>query len=128
MAIEFVQRPVDEGFLISGSNGYQSRDTITLKSGSVYEAGSVLIAEVDGSDEPTGLYVLATKALADASPERGLIVLARSKDATAANTKAAAITWGAEVKDTELVVGAATTVADMAAGLLINRIKIVQAL
>ncbi|CUW87487.1 head decoration protein [Agrobacterium genomosp. 2] len=128
MAIEFVQRPVDEGFLISESNGYQSRDTITLKSGRAYDAGSVLIAELHGDDEATGLYVLATKALVLASPEAGLVVLARFKDATAASQPAAAIVYGAEVKDTELVVGAATTVADVAAGLAINRIKIVQAL
>lgn len=137
MAIEFVQRPVDEGFLISESNGYQSRDTITLKAGAAYQPGTVLIPEatVTPGDEGepdvvtlSGLHVIATAARIAATPDLGLVVLARFKDATAANQPAAAIVWGAEVKDTELVVGAATTVADIAAGLLINRIKIVQAL
>lgn len=122
MSVTFTQRRPDEGFLISESNGFQSRAEITLKAGTDYDAGSVLIAEVDGSDVPTGLHVLATNALVDASPEAGLIVLARRKDARLANTKAAGIVWGAEVKDSELTVGAATTVADVVAGLALNKI------
>ena len=37
--------PTDEGFIISEANGFRSRGVRTLKSGSVYEPGSVVVAE-----------------------------------------------------------------------------------
>ncbi|MDR6664023.1 head decoration protein [Rhizobium sp. 1399] len=117
----------DEGFLISEEEFGRSRDTITLKAGSAYQPGSVLIPEISGGN-PTGLHILATNALVDATPTAGLVILARFKDATAANTKGAAIVGDAQVKDTELVFGAATVLADLKPGLALNRIVVRQAI
>ena len=119
----------DEGFLMSEENAGRSREVIDLKAGSAYEAGSVLLAEYEESvaesgnfDTATGVYVLATNALVTAYDTLDAVVLARAVDATDASEKGVVIARDAQVKDTELVLGASTTVANVTAALKANGI------
>jgi hypothetical protein len=127
------RRPLDEGFLLSEANGFRSRAAVTLKAGADYDAGSVLVAEytqsepgdpdaeppvqASGYDTATGKHVLATKALLDAYETDDVVILCRRTNATEAAVDAAVIARDAEVKDSELIVGAATTVDDVKAAL-----------
>lgn len=127
--------PVDEGFLLSEASGFRSRDAVTLKSGSVYKSGSVVIAEftesVAGSGNfnvRTGKHVLATAALLAAYSTDEAVIVARRVDATAADKAAGVIARDAEVKDSELTVGAATTVADVEAALAARGIIVREAI
>ena len=129
-------RKPDEGFLLSEDNGWRSREAVTLKAGSVYQAGSVLIEEFSASDHDaptvydhaTGFHVLATAALIAAYQTDNAVILCHHTDASAAAVDAAVIADDAEVKDTELVLGAATTVAHVTPALKANGIKIRTAL
>jgi hypothetical protein len=130
------RRPLDEAFLISEANGGRSRGVVTLKAGAVYMPGSVLIAELiqsepgdpgaeppvpaSGYDTLTGKHVLAT---ADAIADFGTteaVILCRYTNATAGAEDAAVIARDAVVKDSELIVGAATTLADVEAAITKN--------
>lgn len=126
--------PVDEGFLLSEAPGFRSRDTRTLKTGGIYQPGSVVIAEHVDDDgyEPTGLHILATAAAIAAYgvPVASLdaAIVSRRTDATAASVDGAVIDVDAEVKDDELIVGAATDLDDVAEALAVKGIKIRRAI
>lgn len=121
---ELTRRPLNEGFLLSEANGFRSRETVTLKAGSAYQAGSVLIAEYveavadsGNFNTATGKHILATAALVVAYSTVSAAVLCRYTDATDGAVDAAVIARDAEVKDTELVFGADTDVDDLRAAL-----------
>lgn len=126
--------PVDEGFLLSEAPGFRSRDTRTLKTGGIYQPGSVVIAEHVDDDgyEPTGVHILATAAAIAAYgvPAAALdaAIVCRRTDATDASTVAAVIDADAEVKDDELIVGADTDLDDVAEALAVKGIKIRRAI
>lgn len=108
--VVLTEKARDEGFLLSEANGYRSRAEITLESGYVYAAGTVVI-------EVAGTYTAATKAAVDAVDAGPVAIVARNTDASAADTVAAGIVADAEVRDLDLIVGAATTLTDVTAAL-----------
>lgn len=131
----------DEEFILSEATGFRSRDDRTVKGGEgvVYESGSVLIAEheevvvgEDSSYEPTGLHILATAAAIAAygvTPEAlDVAIVTRRTNAESGNVTAPVLDQDAEVKDTELVFGDSTGVADLYAALRAAGIKVRKAI
>lgn len=112
-----IHRP-DEGFLLSEATGFRSRDTVRLKAGREYEAGTVLEAEVAGNPAiATGFHVPFDGGV-DA------VVLCRRTDATDGAVDAAIIGSDAEVKPGDLVLAAGITIADATPALAANGIKV----
>ncbi|MBY5684832.1 head decoration protein [Rhizobium leguminosarum] len=109
--VEFVEKNHDEEFLFTEANGTLSRATITLEqSARVYQPGDIVILI-------SGTYVLATNALVDANVDADVSIVARRTNATAKDTKAAAIVRDAEVKAGYLTFGASTVLADLSPSL-----------
>jgi hypothetical protein len=131
--------PRDEEFLLSEAPGFRSRDTRTAKEDSLYQPGTVLIAEHEstGGESPTlvatGLHVTATAArlTAWASVSYDALdaaIVLRAKDAADEDVAVAVIDCDAEVKDSELILGTGAELEDVV-GLLSSRgIKIRQAI
>lgn len=125
--------PADEGFIISEANGFRSRGVRTLKSGSVYEPGSVVVAEHEddsGSYVPTGKHVLATASDIETwgAVDLDAAIVLRRTDATGGAAEASVIDCDAEVNSDELTVGEDTDLDDVAAALAAKGIKVREAI
>lgn len=107
MATVLIQGAADEGFLLGDLLGV-SRETVSLKAGSVYEPGTVVISN-------GATYEIATQALVDAAVD-GVTkygIVCRNTNATGGVRKAAIIARIAAVKSSELILGAGLTVAEV---------------
>ncbi|BBK30302.1 bacteriophage lambda head decoration protein D [Stella humosa] len=93
------------GFMVSEANGFRSRETVTVLSGQVLQAGTVL-----GRITASGKYVAweaSTSAEADGSTTVRAILYG-PVDATAGDTKGVIVIRDAEVNGGELVYPAGT--------------------
>lgn len=118
MATVLTQGKVDEGFIVGQSNHGMSRETVKLAAGS-YAPGSVVMSDEGGN------YALATQTLVDADVDGDATyaVVLRACSGTSA-FDAAVLADVAAVKDTELVLGAGLTVAEVKPLLAKSKIKI----
>ena len=87
----------DGGFIVSESNGHQSRDQIVLTGGAKAFAGTVL-GQVSG----TGAWLAWNPAATDGSQNAAGILYA-TRDASTGDCPAVAITRNAEVNASELL-------------------------
>ncbi|RVG70902.1 head decoration protein [Sinorhizobium meliloti] len=109
MATVLIQGAADEGFLLGDLLGV-SRETVSLKAGSVYEPGTVVISN-------GATYETATQALVDGAVD-GVTkygIVCRNTNATSGVRKAAIIARIAAVKSSELILGEGLTVAEVSA-------------
>lgn len=101
MPTTFTETARDLAFLLSEANGYLSRETITIPSGSGrLEAGTVL-----GKVTASGKYVPSPNAesVGKEGAEVAVAVLGYEIDATSADVSVVAVTNDAEVKDPMLI-------------------------
>ena len=93
------QQPLSDGFIRSVGNGDISTDVITVKAAAdtVYAAGTIMIAELDDTQTPTGKYIPLGMATITYPDPWKLAILRTAVDADKGDTKAIAITRKAEV-------------------------------
>ncbi|CAN7331160.1 head decoration protein [Neorhizobium tomejilense] len=96
---EIIEKVRNEEFLLDEANGDISRGTVSLKSGSKYISGSVLIAV-------GATYEQFTDAALTADADADVVILARHTDATGGVKKAGVIRHHAAVKKDFLIVAA----------------------
>lgn len=92
----YIQPRRNGSFIASEASGSRSREVVTLKVGSAYPAGALVVAEKDAEGNATGFHVLLTSALVASKP--AAVVLIAAEDATAEAVRSAVIARDAEVK------------------------------